>query len=183
MNKKGQKNVLSNYFSVPTDYTESDPPYVVRPVRHFGGREFHIAENRDEVLQIGNRLGQFYASELFTRDKEYRHIFVGGKHIVTLFKKVNEDTPQNQPWNHSFNSTFMTVTREVNDKLKQTSFYDSVGNFLEDYPLDIVAFDTAWRKRGNQYVVFECNIAPNITIGRTIEVVVERLKEIRNVDG
>ena len=63
--------MLDRYFPTPAVYPDGTYPYVMRPLNHFGGRDFYIVhdeEERRKVLQIlGNRS---YASELFIREKE-----------------------------------------------------------------------------------------------------------------
>ena len=179
-NKVGQRNVLSEYFDMPRRYPDGEFPYVVRPLNHFGGREFHVVDNEADLQDVRNGLDGSYAVELFRRDKEFRHLFIGGEHIVTLYKDRPEGVAQEEPWNHAqAGTTFMTVTRDVNDKLLETDFYESAERFFRDYPLDVVAFDTAYRYRDNAYRLFEVNLAPQVTIPHVLESIRDRLREMR----
>lgn len=175
--KAHQRTILKEYVDIPKPYPDGQFPYVARPLTHHGGQDFNVINNEEELVPFNNN--GYYVSELFKRDKEFRHIFVGGEHVVTLLKQRGEGLAQDQPWNHALGSTFCTITRETNDKLRQTTFYDQIKNFFNVYPLDVAAVDTAYRARDNKYVVFEINLAPRIEIDNTLAIIAEKLQGLR----
>lgn len=153
-NKLGQWRRLDEFFDTPQ---LAGPPYVVRPLRHFGGAGFEMSE----TLPPPERSATHYWRSLWKRNREYRLIYCHGKLVLTLLKRVNEDTPQNVAWNHGV-SHFVTVTDPINDRIKNTTFFDDVKPFLEAYPFHFIAFDLLYRKK--KYAVVEVNFSPGVTI-------------------
>ena len=153
-NKLGQWRRLDEFFDTPQ---LAGPPYVVRPLRHFGGAGFEMSE----TLPPPERSATHYWRSLWKRNREYRLIYCHGKLVLTLLKRVNDDTPQNVAWNHGV-SHFVTVTDPINDRIKNTTFFDDVKPFLEEYPFHFIAFDLLYRKK--KYAVVEVNFSPGVTI-------------------
>ena len=153
-NKLGQWRRLDEFFDTPQ---LAGPPYVVRPLRHFGGAGFEMSE----TLPPPERSATHYWRSLWKRNREYRLIYCHGKLVLTLLKRVNDDTPQNVAWNHGV-SHFVTVTDPLNDRIKNTTFFDDVKPFLEEYPFHFIAFDLLYRKK--KYAVVEVNFSPGVTI-------------------
>ena len=178
--KRGQRKVLGDYLSIPRGQDGGDPPYIIRPVRHFGGREFYVAESEEDVRRKRNRIdGRSYVMEMVRRTREFRAFFVGTTHTTTMLKSLedygyenaenmpptDDDELQAQPWNRDQMGTrYLTINRDVNDKLQNTSFYDDAQEFLSQYPFDILAIDVAYNDNNNTYTVFETNFAPQLTI-------------------
>jgi hypothetical protein len=189
--KRGQRNVLEDYFDIPARAQNSEPPYVVRPLRHFGGRDFYVAETEDQLRAARQEIsGGTYAVEMVRRTREFRAFFVGGEHSTTMLKSLDDygyaeaenmpplddDDLQAQPWNRDQMGTrYLTVTRSVNDKLGDTSFYDDARRFFDDYPFDLLAIDAAYNDNDNTYTVFETNFAPQCTIESSLEPMMENL--------
>jgi hypothetical protein len=153
-NKFGQWKRLDQYFDTPQ---LGDPPFVVRPLRHSGGRDFEVVDE----LPAPERAATHYWRSLWKRNREYRLIYCHGKLVLTLLKRVNEGTPQNVAWNHGV-SRFVTVTDPANDRMKNTTFFEDVQPFLRDHPFHFIAFDILYRK--GTYAVVEVNFSPGITI-------------------
>lgn len=192
--KRGQRRTLSEFFNVPTRAKDCDPPWVVRPVNHFGGKGFEVAENKTELAAAKRKLGDSYASALFRRTHEFRSYFIGGQHIVTMLKRIdgagykraeNIPDPQNDeiqkaPWNTRQQETqYFTIKRERNNKLLNTSFYDDAERFFQQYPLDIISIDAAYNRRDQSYAVFEINFAPGLSIESALEPIAEALQGLR----
>lgn len=154
MNKAGQWRVLDKYFDTPQI---GEPPYVVRPLRHSGGAGFEVVD----TLPDQSRSATHYWRSLWKRNREYRLIYCHGKLTLTLLKRVNEGTPQNVAWNHGV-SSFVTVRDPANDRMKHTTFFTDVQEFLKDYPYHFIAFDILYRKK--TYAVVEVNFSPGMTI-------------------
>jgi hypothetical protein len=107
-------------------------------------------------------------------------IFVFGTPLITLLKRVPEDTPNTVPWNHSNGSTFVTVNNEENNRLRHT---DVVGQLL-GLPIiqdsHIVAADIMLGEERGDYRVCELNFAPALTIQSNIARVVEHIQRHRS---
>jgi hypothetical protein len=198
--KRGQKRAMSDHFNVPTDHEDCDPPYVVRSVKHFGGRHFYIAEDEGDLQEAVRKIRQnapderWYASEVFRRTREFRSFFVGGEHVVTMLKRIDgagyaeaEDMPdpdnderQLSPWNRDHEGTdFLTINREQNNKLLDTEFFEHAESFLGEYPLDFIAFDTGYNDHTGEYTVFEANFAPGLTVDSALEPISQQIRDLR----
>lgn len=153
-NKYGQWKRLEEYFDTPQ---LGEPPYVIRPLRHFGGAGFEISDTPMDI----SRSATHYCRSLWKRNREYRLIYCHGKLTLNLLKRVNEGTPQNVAWNHGV-SRFVTVTDAANDRIKNTSFFEDVKPFLTDYPFHFISFDLLYRKK--KYALVEVNFSPGVTI-------------------
>lgn len=193
--KRGQRNVIGQYFNIPRSADEGEPPYIVRPLRHFGGRKFFVADSEEERRAAEREIdGGSYAMELIRRTREFRAFFVGGDHTTTMLKSLEEygyaeaenipptddDELQRQPWNRDQMGTrYLTITREVNDKLTGTSFYDDAEDFMSDYPFDVLAIDVAYNDNDDSYSVFETNFAPQCTVESTLNPMVEAINQLQ----
>lgn len=191
--KGRQRSVLGEYVDVPQSLDEAESgPFVVRPTRHSGGEQFHVVESHSEARDVLSQLGGGYASSLFCQDTECRAFFVGGEHISTMEKRLytesgEESSPEryypeeNEPWNRSVCDDLVFYTRGdrvgYQDPLQNTSFYDDIGPFFEDYPFDIAAIDVGIQ--GDQYAVFELNQAPRLTVESTLNPVTEAFINLR----
>lgn len=185
--KRGQRKVLDDYFNIPNKAENSNPPYIVRPIRHFGGRGFYVAEDDEELREAERSIeGRSYAVSVFRRTREFRAFFVKGGHTTTMLKSLDgygyadaenmpdpeDDELQLQPWNRDQmeDTRYLTITREVNDKLRtNTEFYDHAQEFFDKHPFDLLAVDAAYNDHTDEYVVFETNFAPQCTIQATLE--------------
>jgi len=201
--KRGQLRVLSEHFDVPTDHEDCDPPWVVRPVYHFGGQHFHVVNNERELRAATNEIAQssnenrWYASRLFRRTREFRSFFVGGEHIVTMLKRmegvgyaeaenmpdIDNDNLQQSAWNRceTGETQYLTINRDRNNKLLDTTFFEDAASFFEDRPFDFLAIDTGYNDESNEYRVFEANFAPQLTVGSALEPIAAALRDLRGV--
>lgn len=136
---------------------------VVRPLRHSKGIDFTVVETGATVNSNSH-----YIAPLFPKIREFRAVFVKGRLCFTLLKQVPEGTPSDVPWNHAVNSRFVTITREVNDWLTRTSFYQDAERLPITTTADLVAFDVMMDAEGN-YAVAEFNFCPGITIPGNLE--------------
>lgn len=102
-------------------------------------------------------------------------IFVHGDPLITLLKKAPEGVSKEEAWNHTNGSRFLTVTKEKNDRLKGTDFYEK----LSDVPIikfgHIIAADVLWSDDLG-YVVCELNTCPGLTIEDNLERVVNHVQ-------
>lgn len=164
-NKLGQWRVLDRYFDTPQ---LADPPYVVRPLRHFGGAGFEMSD----TLPPPERGATHYWRSLWKRNREYRLIYCHGRLTLNLLKRVNDGTPQTVAWNHGV-SRFVTVRDSDNDRIKNTTFFQDVVPFLRDYPFHFIAFDILYRKK--TYAVVEVNFSPGVTIPENLSIIKDAL--------
>jgi len=171
-NKLGQWRILDEYFDTPQ---LGEPPYVVRPLRHFGGAGFEIAT----TLPPPERAATHYWRSLWKRNREYRVIFVHGKPVINLLKRVPEGTSQELAWNHGV-SSFVTVRDQANDRLKNTTFFADAEAFFEDFPFHLLAVDVLYRK--GTYAVVEVNFAPRIDLPANLDLVKNALLQGRSTD-
>lgn len=173
--KRGQRRLLREEgIKTPDDYEAHDNRYVIRPTRHMGGLDYNV--------QTGDECSSgYYASPLFLKTREYRVIYMRGRRVATYLKKLPEDFTSSDnyseaPWNHdTAGATFMTINREVNDKLRNTSFYTDTADLLScqnaiglDYA-GVLAVDVMYRDNDQQYAVCEVNFAPGLSIESTFD--------------
>lgn len=170
-NKRDQSSILSDWFKTTTD--EGYGPYVVRPLRHYGGQGFMVIEEKSEEYPETD----YYYKTLFTREAEYRVVYAFGNVVGLLLKKMPDGNyDQRKAWNHSQGSTFVSITID-GSKLSRSSFFDSAKRFFSEYGVpDICAFDILYRKGTHR--VCEINFAPGITIPSTIQNLLEAVRKV-----
>lgn len=143
--------------------------YVVRPLRHSGGRNYRVTDN-----PLDFRSGTEYISPLFPKTWEYRAIYYRGTLVLTLLKRVPEDLDSTLPWNHSNGSSFVTVRNFENNRLRHCSVLDD----LQNSPVKnahLVAYDILL-SRDYEYCVCEANFCPSLTIPDNLEKVLQCLR-------
>jgi len=84
-------------------------PLVIRPLRHFGGRNFFFATTKQDALQKIKKINTGYASEFINKNKEYRVFCVSG-YVIAVTEKIPENLQNpSLTWNHSKGSVFYNV--------------------------------------------------------------------------
>ncbi len=169
-NKYGQRRLLEAG-GIPIPRTYGAPPeawgaafdpgvrYVVRPLRHSGGRGYRVTEDPADF-----RPGQEYLTEVYPKRREYRVIFVLGQPAVYLRKKPNDGVSEDQPWGHT-NSTFQTINDWASCRLSNTDCVARLAAFPVVKGAHIIAADILYnRKHKPQYVICELNNCPALTI-------------------
>lgn len=146
--------------------------YVVRPLRHSGGRGYRVTEN---PLDFQERIE--YLSELYPKKREYRVIFVFGNPLITLRKKPHGEATEAEPWGH-VNSTFQTIKDVAGGKLANTDFYWRLAHNPIIRAAHILAVDVVWngKREGQEYAVLEFNTCPGIDIDANRAKVVEAIR-------
>jgi hypothetical protein len=171
--KQGQRRMLHEMGLpiVPTRFSDGwlggqpaqDSSVVVRPLRHRGGRQFHVLPIQEiEGLTL---YGSSYISQLIEKISEYRVLYFRGKRITTYLKTNPENIPADQPWNHDNGTRFCTIHYRCNDPLSD-DFYQKLDNCTLVKEADMLAFDVLWKDR--PYIT-EVNFAPGLTIQRTLD--------------
>lgn len=178
-NKYGQRNALQTT-NIPTPHTAQDPHnagilgserFVVRPLRHSGGRDYRVTDNRLDFVA-----GTEYISELYPKRREYRIIFVFGQPLIYLRKKPNEGVSEQEPWGHA-NSVFQTINDPANCRLVGTDCVHRLSAFPVIRGAHIVAADILYNPKHTQpYVVLELNACPALTIGENRDRIVQAIK-------
>lgn len=145
-------------------------PFVVRPLRHHGGRGFRITRNGGDYSA-----GSEYIAELFAKNAEYRIVFVYGKPVVLLRKVPNAGTKADEPWNYG-NSHFESVDFAGSNLSTHTSIFADLGrNFIVQHS-HVVAVDVLYKIRHRVYSVCEFNSSPGITIPDNLKLIAEAIR-------
>jgi hypothetical protein len=145
--------------------------FVVRPLRHSGGRDYRITDNRLDFVP-----GTEYISEFYPKRREYRVIFVFGKPLIWLRKKPNEGVEAEAPWGH-VNSFFQTINDIPSCRLSATDCVQRLGALPVVAASHIVAADILYNQQSDRpYVVLELNMCPSLQIEGNRAKVVETIR-------
>jgi hypothetical protein len=144
--------------------------FIARPLRHSQGAGFRVLTHEQ-----AHTTGQWdptreYLQTLFDKTNEYRIVIVRGEPLITLLKKIPEDTPVDAPWNHAHGASFVTVHNWDNNRLRHTDVYDRIRAarpFFES--IDIGGLDVLFNKHDHSYVVCELNLCPSLSIQNNLE--------------
>lgn len=153
----------SNLGRLAADANYPSRSYIVRPLRHRSGQGWRLTEDCSDFIE-----GQEYIQSVYPKNHEYRVIVVRGVPIITLLKRVPDNTPRSSPWNHSCGSVFITVTDPSNDRLRRTDVYERIRESRLFRNLDLVGVDVMYR-RDNQYALSEINLCPALQITSNLE--------------
>lgn len=163
----------TDHDSVP-EYTLPGHMFVVRPLRHHGGRDYVITPDPHNFVE-----GEQYISELWPKEREYRVIFAFGKPVVWLRKKPNPGVSADAAWNYG-NTVFQTINDTAGSKLAQTDCIAKLLTVPAIQHAHIVAVDVMWKSGKNgqpaEYAVLELNTCPAITIEDNLNTVVAATK-------
>lgn len=164
-----------NGIPTPLD-VQNATTYVKRPLSHRSGRGFEIFEREpmttEEIIEH-NTGADHYISPLFERTHEYRITTHKGRVVTTILKRNVTDLPQDQPWNGSNGTTFVTVRNPENNRLRHTDVYDRINHPVLN-TAHLLGIDVLYNRNTNTYAVCEINFAPTQDIQRNIE-------ELKNV--
>lgn len=175
--KQEQRDTIRlNGLPTPDDYIPHENQWVHRPHRHFGGQDFVI-----KTTAVTEQDG-WYSSPLFNRTHEFRAFFVRGQHVKSVLKKVNEGTPQDTPWNHTYGSRFLTINNPTDNDLlaRHTQFYQHM-QVVFDRPSNgfnlaaVLAVDVLYNANTQSYAVCEFNFAPRISIDTLFTSITEEI--------
>lgn len=140
-----------------------EPQYIVRPLRHSGGKDYKITVGPEDFIE-----GKEYISVFFPKKREYRVVFYRGFPIITLRKRVPSSLNNLQPWNHANGSTFITVSQDENNHLLKTDFYEKLKDVFFVKDSHLIGVDVLLDK-DNNYVVVEVNCCPALTIESNLD--------------
>lgn len=146
--------------------------YIVRPKRHRSGIGWRLTRSITDFNEQSE-----YIQELYPKNHEYRVIAIRGEPIVTLLKRVPENTPRASPWNHSCGSSFVTVHSDENNRLRHTNIYDLIRETPLFKHMDLIGVDVMYRRDG-QYAVSEVNTCPALQIPSSIEKVARHVHNL-----
>jgi len=137
--------------------------WIVRPLRHSGGRNYQITDDPTQFHE-----GHQYVSRVFPKDAEYRLIFVFGDPLLLLKKLNPNNIPADQPWNHAQGCSFSTLSTPETARI----FRVGLAARLAAVPIikfaHIAAIDILWSNREGPSVC-EINACPGLSIPANLE--------------
>jgi len=159
-----RKVMMENEIPIPTPYHKDTNrwPIVIRPLHHHAGKHFFVANNITEFSRITSRLGEYYASEVYPKQREIRVHCASGK--VLLIKEKPAPADKNTiAWNFAINEeAWTTIDRQNYDpELCKIAL-----QAMDAISLDIGAVDVMFdpsEKGYAKYVICEINTAPSLT--------------------
>ena len=143
--------------------------FIVRPLRHTMGQGWRLTEDPTDFIE-----GQEYIQAVYPKNHEYRVIAVRGVPIITLLKRVPEDLPRSQPWNHANGSSFVTVNDPDSNRLRYCDILDRIQSSPLMQSIDLAGIDIMYRREG-EYAVTEVNLCPALTIEDNIQKVARHI--------
>lgn len=149
-------------------------PAVVRPKRHFGGHDFYLCENKEDLnVAIGKcGIGRWYASEFIEKISEYR-VFVLNGETFKVIRRYRDDVDPKVPWNFHNGGKSIRVKKESWPK----DVVKIAEKGLKTLGLQLAAIDVIMDKEGKPYVL-EANTAPGLDRQKTIELFAKKLGEL-----
>jgi len=143
--------------------------FVSRPFHHRGGSGWN------RVDSTGAWNGSGYLSPIFPKRFEFRVIFVLGRPLITLRKRVTERDPT-VPWNHTMGSTFITVNDPNNNYItKYTDLVDRLCTLPIIMMSDLIGVDVMMNSN-HEYQVCEFNTCPALTIENNLSSIIEYIQ-------
>jgi hypothetical protein len=174
--KRVQRSILHELgFNTPhnpdRDGSEVGIQYIVRPLRHSGGRGYRLTENREDYDE-----GTEYIQEVFRKDFEYRIISSFGVPIITLRKTNRAEIPPELPWNHDNGTFFQTISDPFQTcRLRHTNIYDVIRSSDLLRSIHLAGIDVMF-KQPNEYAVCEVNLCPAMTIEENLRKVADHVR-------
>lgn len=135
--------------ALQTDETE----WVVRPLTHSRGRNFHVVSGTD----LQTFPGQWYARPLIKKSAEYRVYVLFGK-VAAVASKARPEDPNQHAWNHALGCEFSNVRWD--DWPLQTCHVAMQGARLSG--LDYAAVDMMVEEETGRSYVIEINSAGSL---------------------
>lgn len=178
-NKPTQRSILDGLgFRTPRTFRglgESLPGTgIARPLRHTSGRGFRIVAD-PQVTGTWDPTTE-YLQEIYPKTHEYRVLIVRGEPLVTLIKRVPEDTPHDMPWNHAQGAYFVTVNNFDNNRLRHTPVYDLIHENQGFFQyVDLAGLDVMFNQHDQSYSVCELNFCPSLSIPSNLQKVTQHV--------
>jgi hypothetical protein len=145
--------------------------FVVRPIRHSGGRNYRLTEDSADFLE-----GHEYIARVFPKTAEYRQIFVFGQPLVLLKKKNRTEIPADQPWNHANGSSFITLRKPETATLTHCGFIQQLAGVPIIKHAHVAAVDIMFNPSLGPSIC-EVNACPGLTIEDNLEKVVAYVQD------
>lgn len=131
-------------------------PAIVRPNKHYAGRNFNIVKTVDELRAAVTRCGKgWYASPVLDKVAEYR-VYVFQGFVLSVSKRIC-DEPEQIAWNVALGARMIKIKR-ANWPINMVK---AGLNAAKTMGLQWAAIDVAITRQG-QVVVFEANTAPGL---------------------
>lgn len=148
-------------------------PCVVRPKRHYGGRNFFLCNNREELAAAVVKCGpaRWYASEFIKKTDEYR-VFVLQGEAFKVIRRYRRDGDPAVAWNFHNGG----LSRRMKPESWPKGLAELAEQAAEKLGLDLCAVDVI--ARGPEMFVLEANTAPGLERPKTIKRFAELLMEV-----
>ncbi len=164
-----RKLMQSHYIKVPFSvFNTNDLSYldykngvIVRPDKHRAGQKYFDVNSPKMALDIINtklEANEWYASEYFDKNKEFRVQYAFGK-IISIKQKPSPGAGRRGPWNFSINEDEWEYINWGNYNL---TMVHEVIKSAKVLGLDICAFDVM-EDRYKRIVILEANTAPSLS--------------------
>jgi hypothetical protein len=170
-NKFSQRSQLSQA-RVPTleSYNSRDEAahanpgqFVVRSLRHSGGRDYRITQDATDFVE-----GREYIARVYPKTAEYRLIYVLGKPLILLKKKNPTNIPPELPWNHTNGSSFYTINDIPSSKIARSGLITKLTAVPIIIHAHLAAVDILWSD-DRPPAVCEVNTCPGLSIEANLE--------------
>jgi glutathione synthase/RimK-type ligase-like ATP-grasp enzyme len=149
-------------------------PCVVRPKRHFGGHNFYLCNNKEELEKASRKcggIGGYYASEFINKTDEYRVFTLNGE-TFKVVRRYRADADPKVPWN--------AHNGGLSKRIKSENWPDTVVDIAEratgKLNLQLCAVDVIVDEEKRVFVL-EANTAPGLERQATIKRFAELLME------
>ncbi len=150
-------------------------PCVVRPKRHFGGNNFYLCYNREELEAATRRCGgamRWYASAFIAKIAEYRVFILNGE-AFKVVRRYRRDEDPAVPWN-AHNGGLSRRVKAENWPVAVVSNAEDAANKLG---LQLCAVDVIVDAQNNPFVL-EANTAPGLERQGTFKRFAKLLEEL-----
>jgi hypothetical protein len=147
--------------------------YIVRPLRHSGGRHYRRTHNPADFVE-----GEEYLSAVFPKNREFRVICCRGERVVTLEKHPPAGAGPAEAWNYHAGASFRSIADAANDPLAPTKLYERIREVPFLRLADLLGIDVMMAADG-RYALLEVNTCPGLAIANNLRAVVECLRSLR----
>lgn len=134
-------------------YLTGEGLFVIRPNRHFGGRDFQVVEGPCRVPR------GFYAAPFYAIAKEFRTVIVRGRALFTMYKPPIDDLAVDTILDSEaplFAETWSYTRLDRCDLLSKLLAFPAIAH------ADYCGVDIAWFGREERPRVIEVNFAPGL---------------------
>jgi hypothetical protein len=180
-NKFTQRSLLSqahvptlDSYSTRHGAAQANPgQFVVRSLRHSGGRDYRIAQEATDFVE-----GREYIARVYPKTAEYRLIYVLGTPLILLKKKNPNNIPPELPWNYNNGSSFSTIKDIPSSKIARSGLIEKLTAVPIIIHAHLAAVDILWSD-DRPPAVCEVNTCPGLSIEANLEKVAAHVHTAR----